>query len=290
MPGRLGRNLRRGHRAEGLGIELLRAFCAVAPVPQTEDFGFDAIGTVLRSDGRFWIPEDSFCVQFKAKSVREIRYDQAGYDWLRKLCLPLFIGSVDASAREVALYVTHHVSCRVDSEHYNSAVMYLDERQSGGKDGVLHQHLGPPILQWSHQDGESEDFRARAYAVLKAWVSREQADVSLRCIKTTHLVRWRTNEIPEPNGTMMVGYREDLRRDIEAATPYLMKIGAHFLEKTLTADPPTVEAITFMLLAMWLHENGADSFKQVAQVLASKFLQGHNDLSMHLQLKVGPDT
>jgi hypothetical protein len=115
VPGRLGRNLRIGHRAEELGIELLRAFCAVAPLPQAEDVGFDAIGTILRSDGRFLIAEDSFCVQFKAKSVWEIVYDKAGYDWLRKLSLPLFIGSVEISLQEVALYATHHVACRVRS-------------------------------------------------------------------------------------------------------------------------------------------------------------------------------
>jgi len=77
MPGRLGRNLRGGHRAEGLGVDLLRAFCAVAPVPQTEDVGFDAVATVLRVDGRFLMAEQSFCVQFKARSVRTIPYDQA---------------------------------------------------------------------------------------------------------------------------------------------------------------------------------------------------------------------
>jgi hypothetical protein len=262
----------------------------VAPVPQEEDVGFDAIGTILRKDGRFLIAEDSFCVQFKARSVRKIAYNQAEYDWLRRLSLPLFIGSVDVSAQEVALYATHHVSCRVDSEQYNSAVMYLDERSWNRKDGVLHQYLGQPILQWTHQDGESEDFRTQAYAVLRAWVLLEQAHYSLRCIKTTHLVRWRTNEVPEPDGTMMVGYPEELRRDIEVATPYLMKIGAHFMGKALNDDPPSFEAITFMLLAMWLHENGAEGFKFVVQTLASKFLQGHDDLSMNLQLKMNRDT
>ena len=154
MPGRLGRNLRSGHRAEGLGIELLRAFCAVAPVPQAEDVGFDAIGTILRSDRRFLIADASFCVQFKANSVREIVYDKAGYDWLRKLSLPLFIGSVDVSLQEVALYATHHVTCHVDSDQYNSVVMYLDERPGSSEDGVLHQSLGAPLLHWTHQDGE----------------------------------------------------------------------------------------------------------------------------------------
>jgi len=46
-------------------VELLRALCAVAPVPQSEDIGFDAVATVLRLDGRFLTAEHSFCVQTK---------------------------------------------------------------------------------------------------------------------------------------------------------------------------------------------------------------------------------
>ena len=43
------RNYRTGDRAEDLGIFLLRAFCAVAPIPRQEDFGLaDAVATLLR--------------------------------------------------------------------------------------------------------------------------------------------------------------------------------------------------------------------------------------------------
>jgi hypothetical protein len=94
VPGKLDRNLRAGHRAEDRGVNLLQEFCAVARVPQPEDVGFDAVATVLRVDGRFWVAEHSFCVQFKARSVRDLAYDHAAYKWLRALPLPLFIGSV----------------------------------------------------------------------------------------------------------------------------------------------------------------------------------------------------
>lgn len=126
MPGKLWRNLRSGHRAEGLGVELLRQLCAVAPVPQTEDVGFDAVATVLRIDGGLLRAGNSFCVQFKARSVREIPYDRAAYDSLRALDLPLFIGSVDAATQELALFTTHNATCRVDAEHYDSVTMRLD--------------------------------------------------------------------------------------------------------------------------------------------------------------------
>ena len=111
MVGRLDRNLRKGHRAELEGIDLLRPFCAVAPVPQTEDVGFDAVATLLRTDGRFFYAEDSFCVQFKAGSVREIELEPHEYTWFHSLSMPLFLGSVDIVSKTIELSTTHSLSC-----------------------------------------------------------------------------------------------------------------------------------------------------------------------------------
>jgi hypothetical protein len=265
MPGKLVRNLRRGHRAEGLGVELLRAFCAVAQVPQTEDVGFDAVATVLRVDDRFLVAEHSFCVQFKARSVRDLAYDHSAYEWLRALPLPLFIGSVDAQAQEVAVYTTHNVACRVDSEHYDSVVLRLDPpSRTDGK--VLHEYLGDPIVRWTYADSESDAFHSQACAVLSAWVALEQLHQPLRRIKTTQMLRWQTNQIPDAQGTMLAGHPDDLRRDIEAAAPYILKVGSHFLSQ----QAASAEALAFILLAKWLAENGADHFKYIAKLLASQ--------------------
>ena len=113
----------------------------------------------------------------------------------------------------------------------------------------------------------------------------EQTHYVLRRIKMTHLVRWETNKVPEVHGGMLIGYKADLQSDIKAASPYLMKIGAHFLFQ----DTPTPEAITFILLANWLYENGVEEFKYIGQALVSKFLRGHNDLSMGLKLDIKRD-
>ncbi len=67
------RNYRAGDRAEDLGIFLLKAFCAVAPIPRQEDFGLaDAVATLLRAEGRFWYAEDSFLVQFKSRTEKNL--------------------------------------------------------------------------------------------------------------------------------------------------------------------------------------------------------------------------
>jgi hypothetical protein len=71
------RNYRTGDRAEDLGIFLLRAFCAVAPIPRQEDFGLaDAVATLLRPEGRFWYAEDSFLVQFKSRTEKRVAFRQ----------------------------------------------------------------------------------------------------------------------------------------------------------------------------------------------------------------------
>src|SRR5437868_5190980 len=120
MPGKRDRNLRRGDMAEELGILFLKQLCAVANVPRPEDFGFDAVATILGTDGRYFTAEESFCVQIKTSSIRHIQYDRASYDWLLRLSLPLFIGSIDLRKGELALYTTHRVACRSDTAFYNT--------------------------------------------------------------------------------------------------------------------------------------------------------------------------
>ncbi len=280
MPGKLGRNLRSGHRAEGVGVELLRQLCAVAPVPQTEDVGFDAVATVLRIDGGLLKAGSSFCVQFKARSVREILYDRAAYAWLRALELPLFIGSVDAATQELALFTTHNAACRVDAEQYDSITMRLDPHlTSEGR--ALQQWLGDPILRWTHQSAQSDDFKDQAHTVLTAWVKWEQLHRSLRPIGMSQFVKWKTNEPPEGAGTILLGHPDDLPRDAAAAAPYLMKLGTHFL----SLKEPTVEAGALLILAQWLTRRGIESFETVAQVLALHLASLREPLTTNVRIE-----
>jgi len=255
----------------------------VAEIPQTEDVGFDAVATILRNDGTLLIAENSFCVQFKARSVREIPYDRAAYDWLRALELPLLIGSVDAATQELALFTTHNAVCRVDADHYDNVTLRLDS-PSRAKDRALHEWLGDPILCWTHRDMQSDDFRRNAYRVLAAWIRAEQLHHPLRLIKTMQLVKWNTNEPPVGAGTMLTGHADDLQRDVDAAAPYLMKLGTHFL----TLKSATPEAIAFLLLAHWLESQGVEHFKFVAQALASQLISHGEALELNLQHKKEP--
>ena len=76
------------------------------------------------------------------------------------------------------------------------------------------------------------------------------------------------------------GDRDDLRRDVELAAPYLVKVGTHFLLQ----ETPSAEGIAFLLLANWLQENGIDHFKYVAQLLALRWASKGHELSLKVQL------
>ena len=108
MPGRMDDNLRRGNNSENLGLHLLRAVGAVAPVPRDQDIGIDAIVTLLKRDqGRRLVSGSSVFVQLKSASVRKIVFTSTDLEWLHRLELPYFIGSVCASDASISLYTVH---------------------------------------------------------------------------------------------------------------------------------------------------------------------------------------
>lgn len=262
---------------------MLRQLCAVAQVPQTEDVGFDAVATILRTDGALLRAENSFCVQFKARSVREISYDREAYEWLRALELPLFIGSVDLSGQELALYSTHNLACRADSQAYTQVTMRLDPPSRAEK-GVLEQWLGDPILRWTHEQGFDDAFKSKAYCVLSTWVRGELLHGPLRSIRTMPFLRWTTNEVPSEAGTAVLGGADDLRSDIDQAAPYLMKVAMHLLD----AKDALPESIGFLLLAMWLEKQGVDQLRLLTKLLATNVMSHGNDLTMSLKIKREP--
>jgi hypothetical protein len=50
--GRIAANPRRANIAEGLALQMLRPFAALAPVPREQDFGIDVVATLLRQTGK----------------------------------------------------------------------------------------------------------------------------------------------------------------------------------------------------------------------------------------------
>jgi len=95
MPGEQDANLRSGHLAEAIALDFLRPFAFIAPSPNPDDIGFDAVATLIREDGRRLFAEDSFLVQVKSRSFRAETYTGKQLDWIRELQLPFFFLRAD---------------------------------------------------------------------------------------------------------------------------------------------------------------------------------------------------
>ena len=284
MVGRLDRNLRKGHRAELEGIGLLRPFCAVAPVPQTDDVGFDAVATLLRTDGRFFYAEDSFCVQFKARSVREIDLKPHEYRWFHSLSMPLFIGSVDTGSKTIELFTTHWLAAHPNTKDFKSAILYLDPGHGSMEGDCMRIGLGPPVLRWTGDEGESSEFQALAYSVLKQWLTTEYVNLGLRRIRMKKQVwRWMPNEVPEPGMMTALGDPDELLQDLEAAVPYLTKIATHVFSGEESRDNH-LGILGFYLFANWIHEQRVPDMKVLVQMMGQK-LGVHSD-KFSLQLNI----
>lgn len=285
MVGRLDRNLRQGHRAELEGIDLLRPFCAVAPVPQTEDVGFDAVATLLRTDGRFFYAEDSFCVQFKARSVREIELTPHEYAWFHSLSMPLFIGSVDIASKEVELFTTHRLAGHPNTRNFTSATMCLDPGQNSLDGDRMRLWLGAPVLRWTPQEAEDPEFQTLAYRVLKQWNTTEYVNLGLRRIRTKRqLWEWRTNEVPGPGHMTAMAGPDELVQDLEAAIPYLMKIATHLFSRDIGEGVP-LEILGFYLLSNWIHEQNVPDTKVLVQMMGHKLGVYNDDFRLELKIE-----
>ena len=109
MSSRLGKNLRSGHLAEDLGVLVLRRFCAVAQIRQEDDYGIDAVATLLKPDSGLLYAERSFMVQIKSASIKEIVYKNHEVTWLLSQDLPLFFCIVDTNNDSISLYTTNRL-------------------------------------------------------------------------------------------------------------------------------------------------------------------------------------
>src|SRR5262245_49433083 len=225
MPASRDRNLREGDLAEGLGLELLRPFAFLAPVPRTEDVGVDAVATLIRRDGRRLLAEDSFLVQMKAASRRTIDFKGEGLDWLRALTLPYYWLSVNLATMTLELYSIIHATGHLNFRDRKAVTMYLDERPSDIPGDDMHVWLGPPILRWTPADAADPAFQQSAYEVLKAWLQFEMQCISVRPLGMTYQVTWETNSKPKPSGHFAVLHSPgELKAVLERIRPHFQRL------------------------------------------------------------------
>src|SRR5262249_44509172 len=155
---------------------LFKKVAAVAAVPRPEDFGLDAVATLLRpgEDGCVYA-EDSFYLQFKSASERRVAYKGHEVRWLRDLELPLFVASVHKDEAALSPHAAHNlVFVTLEGWNHEEVPLLLNPRKAPRpKPGVRVVDLGPPLLRWDIHEATRDDFASRAYAVLKPYLAAE---------------------------------------------------------------------------------------------------------------------
>ena len=233
MAGRLGKNLRQGHKAEDLGIMFLRNFCAVAQLRQEDDIGIDAVATLLREEKGLLYAENTFFAQIKSKSVSEILYEGNELNWLINQDLPLFIISIDKEEDDIKIYTTNPAYQIITFRAYNKLKLALTTtNQKFFKrheiDGdVFSVDIGPPIIESSYDSSKTTEEQQRLYMSMKKWVEEEHKQTQMRKLGFSMLAKWATEEDPDYYAKIVNGNTANIIRDLMAAKPFVEYLSNH---------------------------------------------------------------
>ena len=221
MPGRRLVSYRKGDWNEDLGILLLKSLAAVAPVPRQEDFGLDAVGTLLRPvQNNFVYAEDSFYIQLKSESRKPLSYRDHELDWLKNLQLPFFIGQVrrrDSSLRLFPAHVLNEFFVLRDFRNFKELVVKL--HYDGGakrlvKEDSYELYLGEPLLTINIKQASDPAFTEHAYQILRDYLRLEHQNVNSRRLRFYRHIKWTTNEKVSSEGKLVALRREYLKDDL----------------------------------------------------------------------------
>jgi hypothetical protein len=238
-----------------MGLELLRPFAFIAPVPRPDDYGIDAVGTLFRRDGKRLIAEDSFLVQVKLGSVRQVTYKGDQLRWLRALTLPFFWMSVDLHTMAAELWPLNDASYHPNFMDWEELTLYLGPRQFKKQDEKIRVCLSKPALKWTATDAVDPTFQERFYKVLKAWVSFAMRCIAVRRLGMNLRIEWETNEEPKPFGGFSQMIRPGERRAI--------------LEESL----PHIQTLTSLSLADTMNPNVSDDTLTIGLILVSEYMR-----------------
>lgn len=214
MPARRGKNFRSGDLAEQLGLYLLQSVALVAPVPRTEDIGIDVVCTLISEYGQYsYLAEDSFYVQIKSGSVREIEYSDVGVQWLTNLKLPLFVAVVDKAETKVSIYTCKRLydAIALKKDRKEIKLILTENKNENIFDLVDEEQtdifLGPPIVEWKLSNLMNEETKIKTlfFYVMKEHIRIIHEAMELYTIGCGTSYVWKTNEMPERIGAKACG-------------------------------------------------------------------------------------
>lgn len=221
MPGRRLSSYRKGDWNEELGILLLKSLAAVAPIPRQEDFGLDAVGTLLRPvQNNLVYAEDSFYIQLKSESRKPLSYRDHALDWLENLQLPLFIGQVsrrDSSLRLFPAHVLNEFFVLRDFRNFKELVVKLHDNGSAKrivKEESYELSLGKPLLTININQASDSAFTENAYKILKDYLRLEHQNINSRRLRFYRHIKWTTNKKVSSEGHLVALRRDDLKNDL----------------------------------------------------------------------------
>jgi hypothetical protein len=255
-------NLRRGNNNEGLGIQLLRGVGAVAPVPRDQDVGIDAVVTLLKRDeGRRLLAGSSVFVQLKSSSIRKLVFDHSDLEWLQRLELPYFIGSVDSDTASLSLYTVHGLNMLLGSDPPLAGAELCLDLESGCVNSPMDTkeefdewlaldaksltpkiYLGPPVLRWTLSAANDRDFLDRSHPVLESWVAVAEDNRVLQSCGETLTASWETGALP--TGTGSVGlYQPNDGTGRSAVRLLNIALKRVAMEASFDGDLPAIESL-----------------------------------------------
>lgn len=214
MPARRGKNFRSGDLAEQLGLYLLQSVALVAPVPRTEDIGIDVVCTLISEYDQYsYLAEDSFYVQIKSGSVREIEYSDVGVQWLTNLKLPLFVAVVDKAETKVSIYTCKRLydAIALKKDRKEIKLILAENKNENIFDLVDEEQtdifLGPPIVEWKLSNLMNEETKIKTlfFNVMKEHIRIIHEAMELYTIGCGTSYVWKTNETPERIGAKACG-------------------------------------------------------------------------------------
>lgn len=214
MPARRGKNFRSGDLAEQLGLYLLQSVALVAPVPRTEDIGIDVVCTLISEYGQYsYLAEDSFYVQIKSGSVREIEYSDVGVQWLTNLKLSLFVAVVDKAETKVSIYTCKRLydAIALKKDRKEIKLILTENKNENIFDLVDEEQtdifLGPPIVEWKLSNLMNEETKIKTlfFNVMKEHIRIIHEAMELYTIGCGTSYVWKTNEMPERIGAKACG-------------------------------------------------------------------------------------
>lgn len=214
MPARRGKNFRSGDLAEQLGLYLLQSVALVAPVPRTEDIGIDVVCTLISEYDQYsYLAEDSFYVQIKSGSVREIEYSDVGVQWLTNLKLPLFVAVVDKAETKVSIYTCKRLydAIALKKDRKEIKLILAENKNENIFDLVDEEQtdifLGPPIVEWKLSNLMNEETKIKTlfFNVMKEHIRIIHEAMELYTIGCGTSYVWKTNEMPERIGDKACG-------------------------------------------------------------------------------------